>query len=239
MSRRVSRSSLWGWASTGATLLVTVVAVTVWSDSRATDELRSSSAEESSGLVRRSGDPSMQAQPALVTRMLDDLRAGREPETQDTPLAGAAIEVIRASPDSPVPIAELSIPAIDLQTKVYEGVNDAALSNGPGHWPGTPAPGTPGNFVLSGHRTTETEPFRYLDRLSDGDVITLTEGDVRHRYEVQGVHIVPEKRYVPYVLQQPKNPRAEMVTLFACNPLTAHYQRIVVRARALEGRTRS
>jgi sortase A len=209
------------------------VAVTVWSDSGAPEAPQTSDAE-TSGLAR-SENGSIQAEPALVTRMLADLHAGRELESQDTPLAGAAVEVVRASPDSPVPIAALSIPAIDLKTKVYEGVNETALANGPGHWPGTPAPGTPGNFVLSGHRTTETEPFRYLDRLSKGDVITLTEGDVRHRYAVEGVHIVPEKRYVPYVLQQPKSPRAERVTLFACNPLTAHYQRIVVRAAALEG----
>jgi hypothetical protein len=47
------------------------------------------------------------------------------------------------------------------------------------------------------------------------------------------VTIVPESRYVPYVLKQPADPQARMVTLFACNPLTAHYQRIVVRAFAV------
>jgi sortase (surface protein transpeptidase) len=51
---------------------------------------------------------------------------------------------------------------------------------------------------------------------------------------VQFVTIVPERRYVRYVLKQPVRPRARTVTLFACNPVTAHFQRIVVRARAVE-----
>jgi sortase A len=171
----------------------------------------------------------------LVTRMLADLRAGRKPEHQDRPLAGAPVTVVRASPKHSVPLGELRIPAIGLRTPVFEGVNEDALREGPGHWPGTPGPGEPGNSVLSGHRSTETRPFLYLDRLSAGDRITITRGGEVFRYAVDDVTIVPQAGYVRYVLQKPANPRTRMVTLFACNPLTAHYERIVVRARALDG----
>jgi hypothetical protein len=46
--------------------------------------------------------------------------------------------------------------------------------------------------------------------------------------------IVPEREYVRFVLRQPAA-GVRALTLFACNPLTAHYQRIVVEARAPGG----
>ena len=153
-------------------------------------------------------------------------------------MAGASIKVVRASPKNPYAIGELNIPAIDLRTKVFEGVNETAIKQGPGHWPGTPAPSEPGNFVLSGHRSTETRPFLYLDRLSRGDLITMTQGNTRYRYAVDSVTVVPESRYVPYVLRPPKQPNARMITLFACNPLTASYRRIVFARTRSTGRHR-
>lgn len=170
---------------------------------------------------------------SLVTRMLEDLRAGRTPESQDKPLAGAPVRLVRAGPDNPAPIGELRIPAIGLDTPVFEGVYAEALLEGPGHWPGTAGLGEPGNTVISGHRSTETRPFLHLNRLGKGDVITIRQGDDLFRYAVDSVTIVPERRYVPYVLQKPASADARMVTLFACNPLTAHFQRIVVRAHAV------
>jgi sortase A len=92
------------------------------------------------------------------------------------------------------------------------------LLKGPGHWPGTPPPGEPGNSVISGHRSTETRPFLHLDRLSKGDVISLTHAGRRYRYAVQFVTVVPEERYVRFVLKQPIGPRARTVTLFAMQP---------------------
>lgn len=240
----VAASGSWRrWASTGLALLVTVVAITVGLSrgDGSTPQKRAVSVSREDEGPREAGTALSQTttDPALVTRMLDDLRAGRKTESQDKPLAGASVEVIRASPNNPAPIGDLRIPAIDLRTEVFEGVNEAALKDGPGHWPGTPAPGEPGNFVLSGHRSTETRPFLYLDQLSRGDLITMTQGNARYRYAVDTVTIVPQRDYVPYVLQRPDKPGTRMITLFACNPLTAHYQRIVVRAQAVDGRVLS
>lgn len=232
-----NRTKMARWAATAVTLLVVAVALTVLLNSSGGNPSAAPApaAPAAEGAAAESGAQTSTPETALVTRMLADLRAGRKPESQDQPLAGAPIEVVMASPDNPVAIAELSIPAIGLRTQVFEGVNEAALRTGPGHWPGTPGFGQPGNTVLSGHRSTETRPFLYLDRLTAGDTITITEGSQKFRYAVDDVTIVPQKGYVPYVLQEPANPRTRMVTLFACNPLTAHYQRIVVRARALDG----
>lgn len=170
----------------------------------------------------------------LVNRMLDDLRAGRRPESQDQPLAGAPVRLVRAGPDNPAPIGEIRIPAIGLVTPMFEGVYEDALLQGPGHWPGTPSPGEPGNSVISGHRGTETKPFLFVDQLTRGDLITITRAGERTRFAVDKVVIIPERGYVRYVTEQPNKPRgARLLTLFACNPLTAHYQRIVVHAHAL------
>jgi sortase A len=229
------------WVATVVALLVAVVAITVALNSANADRSTAPPAAPAAGPsaddvgAAAPEQQKVQTDPALVTRMLADLRAGRKPESQDQPLAGAPIKLIQASPDKATPIGALSIPSIGVRTRVFEGVNEEALRDGPGHWPGTPGFGQPGNTVLSGHRSTETRPFLYLDRLSRGDLITITEGGQRYRYAVDDVTIVPQAGYVRYVLEQPANPRTRMVTLFACNPLTAHYQRIVVRARALDG----
>ena len=217
------------WLPFAAALTVAVVAFTLVLNSGrepapVAGSLRS---EAGQAAVLAQADP-------LVLRMLDDLRAGRRTETQDQPLTGAPVRLVRAGPENPVAIAALHIPAIRLRTPIFEGVHENALLKGPGHWPGTPPPGEPGNSVISGHRSTETRPFLHLDRLSKGDIISLTHAGRRSRYAVQFVMIVPERRYVRYVLKQPVRPRARTVTLFACNPVTAHFQRIVVRARAVE-----
>lgn len=224
-----------GWFA-GATALV--VAVAGFTLALNAGDSREPVAEVTPVGTPLSGPFSVVQQDALVERVLADLRAGREPESQDQPLAGAPVRLVRAGPDDPAPIAVIRIPAIGLSAPVFEGVYENALLDGPGHWPGTPGFGEPGNTVISGHRSTETRPFLYLDRLREGDVISLRRGGETFRYAVDDVTIVAERRYVPYVLKQPADPRARRVTLFACNPLTAHYQRIVVRGHAIGNRGR-
>ncbi len=241
MSNHRLSGGLARWVAIAVALVVAVVAITValnsGSPQQETQTTPNAASPDAAGETSAdpSADPAAETEVPLVSRILADLRAGRKPESQDQPLAGAPVKLVRAGPEDPASIGVLTIPAIDLRTKMFEGVYEDALRDGPGHWPGTPAPGEPGNSVISGHRSTETRPFLYLDRLSAGDKITIARGGETFRYAVDDVTIVPQAEYVRYVLQKPANPRTRMVTLFACNPLTAHYQRIVVRARALDG----
>ncbi|MGW6277041.1 class E sortase [Kribbella sp. NPDC055071] len=173
---------------------------------------------------------------ALVNRMLEQLRDGKPVEPQfsagDNPAEGVPIEAIKAKPGEQLRLGELEIPRLGVKQPLNNGVDEAALVAGVGHWPGTPLPGSPGNSVISGHRSTHEKPFLYLDRLRPGDPIIATVGSRRTTYKVVKTTIVPQAQYVKFILQQPTDPRAKVITLFACNPITAHYQRIVVQARA-------
>lgn len=130
-------------------------------------------------------------------------------------------------------IGSLEVPEIGLDVSFREGVFDAVVARGPGHWPGTPLPGGAGNSVFAGHRTTYTKPFADLDLLQKGDAIHATVGKgERITYRVFQVAVIPEAEYVDFVLRQPKAQRARIITLFACTPKGFRTHRIVVKAKA-------
>lgn len=174
---------------------------------------------------------------ALVNRMLEQIRDGKPVESQfapgeENPAAGVPIEAIKARPGEQLRLGRLAIPKLGVDQQLNNGVDEAALVHGVGHWPGTPLPGGPGNSVISGHRSTNEKPFLYLDRLRAGDPITVSVGAKTTTYKVFKTTIVPQADYVKFVLRQPTQPGDKVITLFACNPITAHFQRIVVQARA-------
>jgi len=72
------------------------------------------------------------------------------------------------------PVARMTAQAIDLDAYVMAGVSNDALTDGPGRYPGTAAPGGPGNIVIGGRRATYGSPFARIDELALGDEITLT-----------------------------------------------------------------
>lgn len=165
----------------------------------------------------------------------------REPAPdEDAPIAGAPPRLtapISFDRAASLRIGRIIIPSVGLDATFGEGVQDAILELGPGHWPGTPLPGEPGNSVLSGHRTTWTHPFGDLDLLAPGDVITTGVGpDSGVEFRVTETRIIPESEYVDAVLAQPADPAARTLTLFACHPKGRRTHRIVVTAAA-EGST--
>lgn len=87
------------------------------------------------------------------------------------PLGGESVVDARV-PDG-TPVARLRIPRLGLDEVVVEGVDADALRAGPGHMPGTPLPGRPGNAVVSAHRDRH---FHALGELAVGDTVA-TESD--------------------------------------------------------------
>lgn len=158
----------------------------------------------------------------------------------DSPVGGATQGGRNLSIDftrgSRVALGQMQIRAIDLKTKFYDGVVDEAVELGPGHWPGTPWPGQPGNSVFAGHRTTYTHPFTDLDLLKKGHRVRVEMRNGKPTtYRVFRTVVVSEERYANVVLKQPRNEAVRMITLFACTPKGSRSHRIIVQARTTQG----
>jgi sortase A len=134
-------------------------------------------------------------------------------------------------PDLGTGVALIEIPRISLSAVVVQGVEVPDLKKGPGHYPGTPLPGEPGNVVISGHRTTYGRPFYNLDELTTGDPIYLTDPDgSRFTYVVSRTSIV-----APTDIAVVSATTDNRLTLTTCNPRYSAAQRLVVVAE-LQGR---
>lgn len=72
----------------------------------------------------------------------------------------------------------------DYVMPVLEGVDDAALSSGLGHFEGSAAPGHPGNFALAGHRITHGEPLREVHALEPGDHVIVETARATYTYVI-------------------------------------------------------
>lgn len=137
-------------------------------------------------------------------------------------------------PEAGEEMARLRIPRIGVDVVVFAGVDPEVLSNGPGHMPGTPLPGQPGNAVLSGHRTTHGRPFFDLDLLAPGDRIEVETAIGVHVYQVREPGFVVEPTEV-WVLR----PReGAWLTLTTCHPKFSARQRLIVVAELVEGPNR-
>ncbi len=161
---------------------------------------------------------------ALVMLMAAPAVAGTEPEgLAPGPSRQPTSHVSQSAAWS---LGDLSIPAIGLNEPVRVGVDLSVLDRGVGYWAGTSMPGTDGNVVLGGHRSTHTRPFNNLDKLVAGDLVTMTDGDgIDIMYRVTETLIVePTDMWITYDRPQPT------LTLFACHPKGSADQRIVVVA---------
>jgi len=126
-------------------------------------------------------------------------------------------------------VARLVIPKIGVDKIVVEGVGRRDLQKGPGHYPGTPLPGQPGNAAIAGHRTTYGAPFEDVDELVGGDEILVTTRQGSFRYEVTGTQIVQ-----PSQVEVVADHGDDRLTLTSCHPLYSARQRIVVSAALVD-----
>lgn len=84
--------------------------------------------------------------------------------------------------------ANLYIPRFgkDYAWTIVQGVNDADLERGPGHYIDSAVPGQIGNFSVAGHRVGKGEPFLNLDQLQPGDPIVVQTATNWYIYRVLG-----------------------------------------------------
>ncbi len=124
------------------------------------------------------------------------------------------------------------ISALSSHVYVVDGVEPAQLAQGPGWYPSTARPGSPGNVGIAGHRTGFGEPFADLDLLRPGDVLTLETTSREVHYEIVESFLVdPEEVWV--LGHNPLRDGSDTLTLTTCDPPGVNSHRLVTLARAL------
>ena len=165
----------------------------------------------------------------------DDLAVPSSTTTlASTTTTGQVVEVPELRVESEVaagePFARLIIDRIELDAVVFEGVDRTTLKSGPGHMPGTPLPGQPGNAVISGHRTTYGRPFYDLDQLVAGDEIEVETALGISTYAVREILIVaPTDVWVAGAKD------GAWLTLTTCHPRFSAAERLIIQAELVDG----
>jgi sortase A len=124
-------------------------------------------------------------------------------------------------------VGRISIPRIGVDFVVVKGTGTEALQSGPGIYPATRFPGAGQTTAIAGHRTTYLAPFRHVDALSRGNLISLRMPYGQFSYRVIG-HRVVEPTDVQAAVARVGYDR---LVLSACTPLFSAAKRLLVYAR--------
>jgi sortase A len=108
------------------------------------------------------------------------------------------------------PAALLEIPEIGVHLVVVKGTSATDLTSGPGLMSNTALPGTQGNSVIAGRRSTGGAPFGRLGDLHRGDEITVVTGLGKFDYKVTRVGTATSGQVDP--ISPTSGPRLTLVT---------------------------
>jgi sortase A len=129
------------------------------------------------------------------------------------------------------PVGRLHIPRLETRWAVVEGVGQADLRKGPGHYPSSDDPGEVGNLAIAGHRMPSV--FWNLDRMRKGDPIVVETRSGWFVYRVTRVHVVRPWQ-VEVIRHNPADPKGKptrrLLTLTTCHPKFNNYERLIVQA---------
>lgn len=134
------------------------------------------------------------------------------------------------------PLTRIIIPKLKLNVIVVEGISGNALRAGAGHYETTALPGDFGNVAIAGHRTGFGEPFRHVERLAEGDLVTLVTPVGRYTYQV----IAPFDGHGNPWITEPTDlsviaPTSDpSLTLTTCDPPHTSLNRLIVRAKLVK-----
>jgi sortase A len=161
------------------------------------------------------------------------LRALQRLRTENRRIAFLARLVRRRSEPGDA-IGRIKIKRMGTNFVIVEGTDPGDLRKGPGHYADTPFPGIRGTVAIAGHRTTYLAPFRKLNQMRRGDLITLEMPYARFTYRTELRRIVDPGAYA-YVTARK---RYDRLALTACHPLYSAAKRIVVFARLVDVQAR-
>ncbi len=124
----------------------------------------------------------------------------------------------------------MSIPKIDLEVAVGEGVTNRTIRYAVGHFEQTALPGENGNFSVIGHRSyIMGEFFNRLDEVEIGDQITVERDGVLYTYSVYDIMVVEPTDM--WVLDETPDPQ---ITLITCTPIRIATHRLVVKGTLID-----
>ena len=127
----------------------------------------------------------------------------------------------------------IDIPKINIKLPLYHGTDERILNIAIGHIAGTSLPvgGDGSHCVLSGHRgLPSAKLFSDLDKLTEGDVFTISVLNETYSYEVDQIRVV-----VPTNLSELKIlPGEDLCTLVTCTPYGINTHRLLVRGHRVE-----
>ncbi|MFE2379403.1 class E sortase, partial [Streptomyces sp. NPDC059398] len=146
--------------------------------------------------------------------------------------------------------AIIHIPKLDVVVPIAEGVSKTkVLDRGMvGHYSegklktAMPSAKT-GNFALAGHRNTHGEPFRYINKLKDGDKVVVETQDDYYTYEVTSHLAQTSPSNVSVIQPVPVGSGftrpGRYITLTTCTPEFTSTYRMVVWGKMVDERPRS
>ncbi len=127
-------------------------------------------------------------------------------------------------------------PACHVNVIVVEGISGNALRAGAGHYEQTALPGETGNVAIAGHRTGFGEPFRHIDALRKGDIVTLETPVGIYTYQVLGPFEGHGNPWIttPNDLSVLAPTIDAELTLTTCDPPHTSKNRLIVRAKLIK-----
>ena len=136
-----------------------------------------------------------------------------------------AFETYTSQEQSSNIIGILSIPKLDLNVGIGEGVDNETLKYSVGHFSDTAMPGQKGNFCVIGHRSyTHGEFFNRLDEIEENDEIIVEYNGKEFKYKVTEIKVVKPEEVS--VLNQSEE---EEITLITCTPIRVGSHRLIIK----------
>ncbi len=151
-----------------------------------------------------------------------------------TPTTESVAEATTSVPAEGDVLGVVSIPSLDVEVPVLEGMDADVLDQGVlGHYPGTASPGSVGNFAIAGHRTTHGAPLYDIDRITVGDPVVVQTAEGWDVYTMQRRRIV-DPEAVEVIAAVPDRPglvpTQRWMVLTSCHPKVSAAQRMIVYA---------
>ncbi|HEX5394770.1 MAG TPA: class D sortase [Candidatus Saccharimonadales bacterium] len=126
-----------------------------------------------------------------------------------------------------IPAIHLSMPLFEGEAKMCDGAETYALDRGVAHYPCSAFPWEIGTVFIAGHRTTHVAPFRHLNQLKKGYVISVRTRRGTFVYSVSRMEIVR-----PWMSFNPEVPGRLMLS--TCYPAGSDAYRLVVFAKLVK-----